>query len=239
MAATSKSPKKVLLVGYLIGKLALPDYAHKFSPKTYTQPQLFACLVLKEFLHRDYRVGRDGWHGPGVAARQRLLCAAQGKRQGFQAIADLQALPQGGNRLRLPKPSDPVDRPGAGTGIGRQPLSAGVRPSPATHPLRRLGRRCRLRRGTPSCVCSHPWSANPHPAAHRPTDCETTQRLLAPHNEAHPATLTLWPTMADRNYQQHAQTPARLRPPRSNLLVSMPRNRVARIDPEHHDPPTT
>src|SRR5882757_8877938 len=55
MAATSKSPRKILLVGYLIGKLALPDYAHKFSPKTYTQPQLFACLVLKEFLHRDYR----------------------------------------------------------------------------------------------------------------------------------------------------------------------------------------
>lgn len=55
MAATSKSPRKILLVGYLVGKLALPDYAHKFSPKTYTQPQLFACLVLKEFLHRDYR----------------------------------------------------------------------------------------------------------------------------------------------------------------------------------------
>ncbi len=55
MAATSKSPRKVLLVGYFIGQLALPDYAHKFSPKTYTQPQLFACLVLKEFLHRDYR----------------------------------------------------------------------------------------------------------------------------------------------------------------------------------------
>src|SRR5262245_40800999 len=55
MAATTKSPRAVLIVGYLIGKLALPDYAHKYSPKTYTQPQLFACLVLKEFLHRDYR----------------------------------------------------------------------------------------------------------------------------------------------------------------------------------------
>ena len=55
MAATSKSPRKILTVGYLIGKLALPDYSHKFSRKTYTQPQLFACLVLKEFLHRDYR----------------------------------------------------------------------------------------------------------------------------------------------------------------------------------------
>lgn len=55
MAATSKSPERILAVGYVIGKLALPDYAHKYSPKTYTQPQLFACLVLKEFLHRDYR----------------------------------------------------------------------------------------------------------------------------------------------------------------------------------------
>ena len=55
MGATSKSPWKVLLTGYLVGKLALPDYSHKCSPKTYTQPQLFACLVLKEFLHRDYR----------------------------------------------------------------------------------------------------------------------------------------------------------------------------------------
>src|SRR5580765_8152063 len=55
MAATSKSPRAVLIVAYLIGKLALKDYAHKYSPKTYTQPQLFACLVLKEFLHRDYR----------------------------------------------------------------------------------------------------------------------------------------------------------------------------------------
>jgi hypothetical protein len=55
MAATSKSPRAVLIVGYWIGKLSLRDFAHKCSPKTYTQPQLFACLVLKEFLGRDYR----------------------------------------------------------------------------------------------------------------------------------------------------------------------------------------
>jgi hypothetical protein len=30
-------------------------YSHRCSPKTYTQPQLFACLVLKEFLKLDYR----------------------------------------------------------------------------------------------------------------------------------------------------------------------------------------
>ena len=52
---TSKSPKRVLQLAYSVGQLVLPDYSHRFSPKTYTQPQLFACLVLKEFLQLDYR----------------------------------------------------------------------------------------------------------------------------------------------------------------------------------------
>ena len=52
---TSKSPKQVLLKAFEIGKRSLPDYAHKFSPKKFTQPKLFACLVLKEFLRLDYR----------------------------------------------------------------------------------------------------------------------------------------------------------------------------------------
>ncbi len=30
-------------------------YAHRFSPHTFTQPQLFACLVLKSFFRTDYR----------------------------------------------------------------------------------------------------------------------------------------------------------------------------------------
>ena len=38
-----------------IGKRSLPKYAHRFAPKTYTQPQLFACLVLKKFFKTDYR----------------------------------------------------------------------------------------------------------------------------------------------------------------------------------------
>jgi hypothetical protein len=40
---------------YVTGKFALPLYAHRYSPKKFTQPQLFACLVLKEFLRLDYR----------------------------------------------------------------------------------------------------------------------------------------------------------------------------------------
>jgi hypothetical protein len=38
-----------------IGQQALRRYAHKYSPKLYTQPQLFACLVVKVFFKTDYR----------------------------------------------------------------------------------------------------------------------------------------------------------------------------------------
>ncbi|MBX7166756.1 MAG: transposase [Pirellulales bacterium] len=55
MSTTSKSPKRVLAVAYRIGCAALAPYAHRSSPKKFTQPQLFACLVLKEFLQLDYR----------------------------------------------------------------------------------------------------------------------------------------------------------------------------------------
>jgi hypothetical protein len=45
----------VLQYAYLIGLLTFPLYSSKYSRKTFTQPQLFACLVLKEFLQLDYR----------------------------------------------------------------------------------------------------------------------------------------------------------------------------------------
>jgi hypothetical protein len=44
----------VLLYGFLIGRLTLRPYSNRHSRKTFTQPQLFACLVLKEFLQLDY-----------------------------------------------------------------------------------------------------------------------------------------------------------------------------------------
>ena len=53
MSTTSKSPRKVALVA--VGTEALAQYGHRFSPKVFTQPQLFACLVLKEFFKADYR----------------------------------------------------------------------------------------------------------------------------------------------------------------------------------------
>jgi hypothetical protein len=55
MSCSSKSPRAVLRVAYWAAVEALPAYAHRFSPKKFTQPQLFACLVLKEFARTDYR----------------------------------------------------------------------------------------------------------------------------------------------------------------------------------------
>jgi Transposase DDE domain/Transposase domain (DUF772) len=55
MGRTSKSPKRILQVAHAVGLRQLPAYSHRFSPKKFTLPQLFACLVLKEFMRLDYR----------------------------------------------------------------------------------------------------------------------------------------------------------------------------------------
>jgi hypothetical protein len=55
MAQTSKSPKAVVLAALATARRSLPAYAHRFSPKKFTQHQLFACLVLKNLLRTDYR----------------------------------------------------------------------------------------------------------------------------------------------------------------------------------------
>jgi hypothetical protein len=55
MSYTSKSPVDVARVALRVATQALPRYAHRFSPKKFTQPQLFACLALKTFFKTDYR----------------------------------------------------------------------------------------------------------------------------------------------------------------------------------------
>jgi transposase len=55
MSTTSKSPLRVLRAAHRIGERRLRRYWHRFSPRKFTLPQLFACLVLKEFLRLDYR----------------------------------------------------------------------------------------------------------------------------------------------------------------------------------------
>jgi Transposase DDE domain len=38
-----------------VGEQVLRPYSHPYSPKKFTQPQLFACLVVKTFFKTDYR----------------------------------------------------------------------------------------------------------------------------------------------------------------------------------------
>lgn len=55
MPHTTKSPIKVAREAMEVGARSLARYGHKHSPKKFTQAQLFAMLVLKQFLHTDYR----------------------------------------------------------------------------------------------------------------------------------------------------------------------------------------
>ena len=75
MATTSKSPQAVLLAALETARRSLPEYRHRHSPRKFTQHQLFACLVLKNFLRTDYR---------GVVAHLRdcpSLCETVGLKQ--------------------------------------------------------------------------------------------------------------------------------------------------------------
>jgi len=53
--ALTKSPMALARQAMRLARQKLPLYAHRFSPKTYTQHQLFVCLVLKTFFKTDYR----------------------------------------------------------------------------------------------------------------------------------------------------------------------------------------
>ena len=45
----------MILAALATAKRSLPSYSYRYSPKKFTQHQLFACLVLKSFLKTDYR----------------------------------------------------------------------------------------------------------------------------------------------------------------------------------------
>jgi Transposase DDE domain len=51
----SKSPVTVARRALEAGQASLRCYSHRYSPQKFTQPQLFACLVLKVFFKTDYR----------------------------------------------------------------------------------------------------------------------------------------------------------------------------------------
>ena len=44
-----------------VARQHLPPYGSKYSPKKFTQPSLWACLLVKEYLRMDYRGLEDLW----------------------------------------------------------------------------------------------------------------------------------------------------------------------------------
>ena len=55
MSRTTKSALAVAREALAAGQQALPPYSHRFSPKKFTQPQLFAIAAVRKFLRLDYR----------------------------------------------------------------------------------------------------------------------------------------------------------------------------------------
>ena len=88
MSRTTKSPIALARAALEAGKEALAPYSCPKSPHKYTQPQLFALLVLKQFFKLDYR-GTVQWVAELPRLRKVLglkqvptyatLCIAQGR----------------------------------------------------------------------------------------------------------------------------------------------------------------
>ena len=55
MSTTTKDPIALAGAALEAGEAVLPPYSHPKSPHKYTQPQLFALLVLRQFFRLDYR----------------------------------------------------------------------------------------------------------------------------------------------------------------------------------------
>jgi hypothetical protein len=71
MSKTTKDPIALAQAALKAGKAALPDYSSPKSPHKFTQPQLFALLMLKQFFKLDYR-GTVAWVGQWSDLRQVL-----------------------------------------------------------------------------------------------------------------------------------------------------------------------
>lgn len=85
---SSRSPRKVFVLAHRLGRRCLPAYASKYSRRDFTLPQLFACLVLRQFYNLSYRgveallADSPGWRravGLRRTPDHNTLCDAFGK----------------------------------------------------------------------------------------------------------------------------------------------------------------
>ncbi len=68
---TTQDPIAVAKTALEAGRRALPQYSCAKSPHKFTQPQLLAMLVLKEFFKRDFR-GTVAWISKWAELREAL-----------------------------------------------------------------------------------------------------------------------------------------------------------------------
>jgi len=88
MSTTTKDPLALARVALQVGEKAFKPYSCPKSPHKFTQPQLFAMLVLKQFFKLDYR-GVVAWLSNWTELREALqlkrvpnystLCYAEGR----------------------------------------------------------------------------------------------------------------------------------------------------------------
>jgi hypothetical protein len=94
VSTLTKSPTRVAREALAVATKALRPYTHKFSPRRYTQPQLFVCLVLKTFFKTDYR-GLTTYLGEWPELRRTV---------GLHRVPHFTTLQKASNRLlRLPR----------------------------------------------------------------------------------------------------------------------------------------
>ncbi len=103
MSRTTKDPIGFARAAFEAGKEALADYSCHKSPHKFTQPQLFAMLVLKQFFKLDYR-GVVTWLANWSELREALdltrvpnystLCYAEGRllKKGALTACSMQRL---------------------------------------------------------------------------------------------------------------------------------------------------
>ena len=93
----TKSALAVARTALATAQAALPAYASRFSRKDFTQPQLFATLVVREFLKQDYR-GTEQFLRDGSELRDAL---------GLKKVPDHSTLQKAHERLLEKKGSMP------------------------------------------------------------------------------------------------------------------------------------
>ena len=96
----TKSPLRLAQTALAAARQALPPYSTKFDRKVYTQHQLFAILVLREFLKQDYR------------GMEQLLLDWSDLRQalGLTKVPDHSTLQKAAQRLLEKRGSTPCSR---------------------------------------------------------------------------------------------------------------------------------